>query len=653
MVSPTSALTMRPRPDLGAGAATGLAGGVYVTSAPLLGGPVGMPGEAVRYLLLTGLLLAGAVGWAVRRRGRAGPATAAARRAVGVCLLAGVAPLLAALCGSAMVFAVLLVMAAALAGGSLGLYRPAHSWHAACWAGAAAGGGVTVLLAQRPEIACALGCGLAALLLVPACGRAAAPGDSRGGRAVPSRWTAGAVGAAVCGAVFAGQSLVVFRWELLGGAGVRPLACAALLAAALTCGLAAAARRLPVGGAALAGGGAVLPDRSVAPPDRSAALPDQGAALAGGGAVLPDRGAALPDRGVVLFASGLTASVAACAGAARPWQLMLALAAVLTCGAAAVTGRAGSPVARGAQDAGYAVALLLGGAAAMTAVVLSGRLLGGPDTLVAIGSAPAVATAATLLRRRRGPAADPDTAGAAGGTAIPALRVRGLGVRAAEGPAVRRLQLTVAAGEIAYLTDSLPGRRAGAVLAVLGGLRRADAGTWWLRGHDVSRVAEPGRWDLRMSALVDPADMARAGVLHRGHPAVSVADAVADATAHLGQRRAAEVTPGVLAAFPFLETGGAGACVRLGPDERCFLGLAQTLIAQPTLLLLDLTGPGCGPLTRDPGVSAVLRQIADRGTAVLVAVPAGQAVPGPRPIVLPAPGGFRAALLRRNGKAMP
>ncbi|MFD3934640.1 hypothetical protein ACFWSF_25975 [Streptomyces sp. NPDC058611] len=618
MASLTSVLT-RPRSDLAAGAAAGLAGGVYLTSAPLLGGPVGMPGEAVRYLLLTGLLLAGAVGAVLRRRSRdrtpAGVA-AAARRAVAVCVLAGAAPLLAPLFGSPMVFAVLLVATAALAGGSLGLYRPEHSWHAACLAGAAAAGGTTVLLAQRPQVACALACGLAALLLLPACLRAD-PDCGRGGHAAWSRWTAAAVGAAVFGAVFAGQSLAVFRWELLGGAGARPFAYAALLAAALTGGLGVAARR------------------------RS-------------GADAGPRGA--------LFAAGLTAAVAACASAARPWQLTLALAAALTCGAAA----AARPESPGPRDSGHAVAGLLGGAAAMTAVALSGHLLGGPDTLTALGLAPTLAASATLARRSHARAPDPHptaadavgSAGAAGGAGGPGggtapLSVRGLGVREAGGPAVRRFAVTVEAGEIAYLTDTLPGRRAGAVLAVLGGLRRADAGTWWLRGHDVSRVGEQGRWDLRMSALVDPADAARAGALYRGHPAVSVADAVASATAHLGPGRAAELTAGTLAAFPFLGAKGADACARLGPDERCVLGLAQTLVAQPALLLLDLTGPGCGPLAADPAVTAVLRHIADRGTAVLVAAPAGQAVPGPLPIVLPAPGGSRAALLRRNGKAMP
>ncbi|MEU4084821.1 hypothetical protein [Streptomyces aureus] len=627
----TSAL-IRPRPDLCAGAATGLGGGVYLVSAPLLGGPVGMPGEAVRYLLPTGLLLAGAVGAVLRWRGRAAGGTAAARRAVAVCLLAGTAPLF----GSPTVFAGLLILAAALTGGSLGLYRPEHSWHAACLAGTAAAGGATVVLAERPDAACALGCGLAALLLVPSCRRKDAP-EGGGGYAAPPRWTAAATGAAVFGVLFAVQSLVLFRWELLGGAGARPFAWAALSAGALIWGLATIGGRRPGAGAG----------------PRTA-----------------------------LFAAGLTAAVSACAGAARPWQLTVALAAALACGAAAAV-RAPSP---GRPDTGAAVAALLGGAAAMTAIALSGHLVTGPDTLVAIGLAPALATtgALVLASGRRdatshpseaviavngagSPAedcADGRTGGAAshaggaathaGGAGPAPLYVRGLRVRPAGEPPVRRLELTVEAGEVAYLTDTLPGRRTGAVLAVLGGVRRADAGSWRLRGHDVSRIGERGRWDLRMSVFVDPADAGRAGALYRGHPAVSVADAVAAALAHLGHGRAAELTEGALAAFPFLKAKGSEAWARLGPDERCVLGLAQALVLQPTLLLLDLTGPGCGPLAADPTVTAVLRHMADRGTAVLVAAPVGQAVPAPRPLVLPTSGGRSwAALLRRNGKAMP
>ncbi|MCX5410206.1 hypothetical protein OHA37_00290 [Streptomyces sp. NBC_00335] len=587
----------RPRPDLYAGAAAGLALGVYVTSAPLLGGPVGMPGEAVRYLLFTGTLLAAGTGAVFRRRGRARPYGArwSARWAVAACVLAAAAPLT----GSPMVFASLLVVAAGLAGGALGLYRPNHAWHAACLAGAGAAGAGAARSAQSPHVACALMCALAALLLIPAC-RPAAPDDA--GQSPPLRGPAGAVGAAVFGSLFAVSSLVVFRWELLGAAGVRPLAHAALLAAALTSALAVAGRRGPAGGTAL----------------RTLLLP-----------------------------AGLTAAVTACASAARPGQLTLALAAVLTCGAAAaVGGRA--PVTR---SAGLPIASLLGGAAAMTAIAFSGRLLGGPDTLTAIGMAPVMAALLPWVRRgrRRGAAPDEDDRR----SERHALTARGLVVRGAGRAPVRGLDLALPPGAITYLTDALPGRRAGSVLAVLAGVRKADGGTWRLRGHDVSRVGPEARWDLGLSAFVDPADATRPGALPPGHPAGSVTDAVAAATGRLGHERAAELTAAAHAAFPFLLAKGPASCASLGTDERCLLGLAQTFMTQPAVLLLDLTGAGCEQLATDPAVTAVLGHITDRGTAVLVAAPASQPVPGQRTIVLRVPAGSGTTFLRRNRKASP
>lgn len=593
--------------DVYAGAAAGLAIGVYFVSAPLLGGPVGMPGEAVRYLLLTGLLLAALVGAVLQRRRRrqASPhrPRASARQAVAACALAGAAPLT----GSPMLLASLLVLASVLGGGALDLYRPERAWHAACLAGAGTAAAATALLAQSPHVGCTLMCALAALLLLPACRSAAA--DSVARRVAPVRGSASAVGAAVFGALFAASSLVVFRWELLGPSGIRPLAYAMLLAAALTSGLALAARRRP-------------------PSDT-------------GGRTL-------------LLAAGLTAAVAAVAAAAHPWQLTLALAAVLTCGAdAAVRSESsGAHAGDATQSVRDPVAPLFGGAAAMTAIVLSGRLLGGPDTLTVVGLAPAAAALISLARHRRGQHAKPDERHDPGALRL-VVTAHGLATRQAETAPVRHLDLTLALGEIAYLTDVLPGRRAGAVLAVLAGLRKAAKGTWLLRGHDISRVSVQARWDLRLSAFIDPADVTRPGVLHRGHPARSVSDAVAAATAHVGLAQTEELTAAALRAFPFLAAKGPTPCRGLDPDERALLGLAQTLMAQPALLLLDLTGPGCEQLATDPAVTTVLGHIAERGTTVLVAVPASQAVTEVRHIALPVPGSSRTARLRRNRRALP
>ncbi|MGW0364690.1 hypothetical protein [Streptomyces sp. NPDC002990] len=341
----------RPQADLCAGVAAGLAGGAYLIAAPLLGTPVGMPGEAVRYLLLTGMLLAAAVGAVLQRRDRVRPRgpRAPALWGMGACVLAGAAPLTA----SPLVFAVLLLVAAGLGGGALGLYRPEHAWHAACLAGAGVAGTATALFARHPQGTCAPLCALAALLLLPLCLRGA---PQAAGLASSPPFTAGAVGAAVFGALFAAQELLVFRWELLAGAGARPYAYAALLSAAVTSGLAVADRFRPHTSTSTAAGAGTT----------------------------------------VLFAAGLTAAVVACAGAARPWQFILALATALTCGAAATARTESSrPQDRASTTAaGHAVAALCGGAAAVTVIALSGRQVGGPDTLTAVGLAPVVVATA-------------------------------------------------------------------------------------------------------------------------------------------------------------------------------------------------------------------------------------------------------------------
>ncbi|MGW1771431.1 hypothetical protein [Streptomyces sp. NPDC002104] len=595
----------RPRTDLYVGLAAGLAIGVYFASAPLLGGPVGMPGEAVRSMLPTGVLLAAIVGALLQLRGRARlrASRISARYAVAACALAGIAPLT----GSPMVFASLLVVASGLGGGALGLYRPDHAWHAAFLTGAGAAGTVTALFVQSPHLGCSLMCTLAALLLLPACRGTRPVGIA--GYAPVLRAHAMAVGVAVFGALFAAPSLVVFRWELLGASGVRPLAYAALLAAGLTSGLWAAARRGPTANA-----------RVLTP----------------------------------LFAAGLTAAVAACASAARPWQLTLALATALTCGAAAAacTGSAGMQTGEHTRATLNPAALLFGGALAMTAIAFSSRLLGGPDALTAMGATPAVAALAQRARLRRGQNIRPNKEHGAGADNL-LLTARALSVQMSGAPPVRRFDLALPPAEVTYLTDPLPGRRAAGILEVFAGLRKATSGSWQLRGHDISRMSVEARWDLRLSVFVDPADATRWGALQRGHPAACVSEAVAAAIARTGSSQEAELTAAALAAFPFLAAKGSGTRRDLDIGERCLLGLAQTLMVQPALLLLDLTGPGCEQLADDPAITAVLRHITGRGTAVLVAVPVTHTIPVPRRVMLPAPGGSRTPLLRRNRRYTP
>ncbi|MFD3326629.1 hypothetical protein [Streptomyces sp. NPDC058701] len=333
----------------------------------------------------------------------------------------------------------------------------------------------------------------------------------------------------------------------------------------------------------------------------------------------------------------------------------MALAAVLVCASAATTAGTGqAPPVRPARAAAYVVAALTGGAVAATLVVLSPRLLGGSDTLTAIGLAPALAALFTLLRRGPARGEVPDAPERPGGeSAEYPVTAHRLGVTEPGGPPVRNLELALPRGSIVYLTDRRAGRRAGAVLSVLAGSRRADRGGWLLHGHDVSRVDPRARWDLRLSVYADPADPSRLGALPRAHPATSVAEAVTAAAARLAPDRSAAGTEAAHEAFPFLKARGASAAQRLDPAERCVLALVQTLIAQPALLLLDLTGPGCGPLATDPAVTALLGHIRDQGTAVLVSAPDSAVPPAVHEISLPSSGSARTVIPRRSRKAQP
>ncbi|MFD3677036.1 hypothetical protein [Streptomyces sp. NPDC058613] len=587
------------------GAAGGLVAGAFLVSAPLLGGRLGMPGEAVRYLLLTGGLLAAGAGWLTGRRpaSRRRTPAAAARWLLAAYVLSGAA----AAVSSPAVFSALLMVAALLSGAGLSLYRPSHAWHAAFLTGAGAAAAAAALLAQAPHIACAASAALAALLLLPVCARPPAAGASVADAG--PRGVAVVVGAAVTGTVFAAHSVLVFRWELLGARAVWPPAYAFGLAAVVVWALAVAGRLRPPA----------------------------------------------PSGHPAVLLAGLTAAVGACAAAARPWQFTVAMAAVLVCSSAAATAGTGRAwPGRPTRPEAYVVAMLVGGAASATAVVLSPRLLGGADTLAAIGLAPALQAAFSLPRRGRARAtAAQALEGAGGPSAEDPVTARGLGVTEPGSPPVRNLDLAVPRGRIVYLTDRLAGRRAGAVLSVLAGTRRADRGGWLLHGHDVSRVGAQARWDLRLSVFADPADTTRLGALPRAHPAASVADAVTAAAARLAPDRSAAGTEAAYTAFPFLTARGESAAHGLDPAERCVLALVQTVIAQPALLLLDLTGPGCGRLATDPAVLALLGHIRDQGTAVLVSAPASAVPPAVHEISLPSSGGVRTVIPRRNRRALP
>ncbi|MFD9465451.1 hypothetical protein, partial [Streptomyces sp. NPDC060027] len=151
--------------DVLSGAAAGLLPGGLVLGAPLLGAVVGMPGAAVRYVLLTAALLC-VLGAAVARRLlRRRPVTprTAARCALLACLLnaaAGLWPSVPVYCAA--------VLGGALLGApGLRLFRATPAWCASGLAGLGAAGAVTGWLAEHPGAALAV-CGAAgATLLTP------------------------------------------------------------------------------------------------------------------------------------------------------------------------------------------------------------------------------------------------------------------------------------------------------------------------------------------------------------------------------------------------------------------------------------------------------------------------------------------------------
>lgn len=151
--------------DVRSGAAAGLLPGTLVLGAPLLGAVVGMPGAAVRYVLLTAALVCGlgaGVTCGLRRRRPVTPRTAA-RCALLACLLVAVAglwPSVPVYCGA--------VLAGALLGApGLCLFRATPAWCVGGLAGLGAAGGLTGWAAEHAGVTLTV-CGVAgAALLTP------------------------------------------------------------------------------------------------------------------------------------------------------------------------------------------------------------------------------------------------------------------------------------------------------------------------------------------------------------------------------------------------------------------------------------------------------------------------------------------------------
>ncbi|MCX5009049.1 hypothetical protein OHB05_41765 [Streptomyces sp. NBC_00638] len=624
-------MTPSPAPwadDVRGGAAAGLLPGGLVLGAPLLGAVVGMPGAAVRYVLLTAALLCVLGAGVVFRflRGRPVTPRTAARCALLACLLnaaAGLWPSVPVYCAA--------VLGGALLGApGLRLFRATPAWCASGLAGLGAAGALTGWLAEHPGAALAA-CGAAgAALLTPLAlhhrGEASDNAPREQGSSPDTAIASGAVSAAPrTGPTVAADATRPPHAQTESGTGGTPpeaaTRSATIDAAALTAAAAAAFfaaqdllvfRRLELGGAPAALTGAAALAAALVP----AAL----LARPGGGTRGP---APVPrDPALPLLLLAVAAASAALAAAADTRQLVVSLALALGCAAAGVS----TLWASGFR--GTALPALLGGLAGIGTVALAGRFLDAGDAL-ALASALPLGRAALLLRGDRAAR----RAGLSRATP-PTLEVRRLTVRHKNRPRVTRLRLSVAPGELVVLHDGLPGRRGGAALRAMAGIPRASPGRCTILGHDPARTDAATRWRLGLCALLDPHDGAVTGALPQLASPTSVSGALRAAVAPLDAARADELCRAAHAAFPFLAARGDDPPAALEPAERCVLGLALTLIARPRLLLLDLTGPGTPQLAADPDVADLLRRITAHGTAVLVATTQPSPVLGGRTVGL-------------------
>ncbi|MFI6653060.1 hypothetical protein ACIBI8_36360 [Streptomyces sp. NPDC050529] len=584
-----------------AGAATGLVTGALVLGAQQMGGVLGMPGAAVRYVLLTGALLALAGPPLTRRLviRFGGRPRGAARCALAACLLAvlaGAVPHVAVFCGA--------VLPAAPLGAVAFRLRTHGAWYPAALAGFAASGAAVWLLPDRPESALLLCAAAGALVLAPMALSRAVPEPvpeaaqsllAKGSGTARSAYAA--AGFAAGAGALATQDFLTFRFELLGAQQAMYVAAAAAGAALLFL-----LYRLPSDGV------------SAADARRAAAT-----LLAGAGAAL-----------------------LALATAAGPHRLAVSFGALLCC--VALAGRLLDRAFTGRRldtDAGWVMLGALAGIGTLSG--LRGALDAG-DALVLCALPPLLGT--LLLTR---------TAGEPATEAAPAellLRVQDLTVRRGGRTEIRRLRLAAAPGDILVLRDERSGRRAVALLRALAGLDRPAAGRVRLHGQDVRRMDPRSRWLLGLSAVVDPVNATGAGVLPQLASDRTVGEALRAAAERHGPARAEELTQSARAAFPALDDRLDDAPAGLEPAERGVLGLAQTLLARPRLLLLDLTAPTAASLADDPQLAALVRRIAGQGTVVLVATSGSAAtLLGGRPIDLTERRPARAVRSRRRPAA--
>jgi branched-chain amino acid transport system ATP-binding protein len=172
--------------------------------------------------------------------------------------------------------------------------------------------------------------------------------------------------------------------------------------------------------------------------------------------------------------------------------------------------------------------------------------------------------------------------------------------------------LEIAAGEtVAILGPNGAGKTT--LLRTVAGLLRTRAGTITFSGHDVTR--DPAYARARRGIGLVPENR---GVFGR----LTVSENL-----RISQRKRSRVTiDDVLDMFPVLRQRAAQQAGTLSGGERQMLGLARTLLREPSLLLLDEPSLGLAPTIVDQVFEHIAQIAANRRTTVIVEQNATKAI---------------------------
>ncbi len=189
------------------------------------------------------------------------------------------------------------------------------------------------------------------------------------------------------------------------------------------------------------------------------------------------------------------------------------------------------------------------------------------------------------------------------------LALRGLHVGYGGIPALRGIDLDVAAGEVVALVGA-NGAGKSTVLKTISGLVRADAGRVEFQGRPIGAMA--------------PAAIVELGIVHvpegrRVFPRLSVEENLAvGAYAPRAHVRARATRERVYDSFPRLRERRRQAAGSLSGGEQQMLAFGRAMMAQPLLLLLDEPSLGLAPIIVEEVARGIERFRRDGATILLV-----------------------------------